>query len=354
MDFSLNDEQKMLQESVRRFFLERHPVSRARQALPWSDESQRALWGDMANLGWLGLLASEEQGGLNLGMCEAYLVAEAAGRQLLNLPLAASAVLLPKLLQESPRRDNWLTNWVEDMAAGRSAFNVTFDGMRVMDHDQQCSHQLVVHGLTGRNEDVRVALWTTDSKAAVPAQAQPNALDPTLRCIPIASGAAQGNETSPWTWNVMHISAEGRAYALACYRIARVGELLGAAAASLDASCEYARQREQFGKVIGSYQAIKHQLANAWMALDNAHLAAIYAAATLDDRRDWQFACAVAELTAIEGAQQIARNAIQVHGALGFTWEHDAHLYLKRVHHVSSLLGGCDMAYRFVEELVCA
>ncbi|UUZ66583.1 hypothetical protein LP417_34215 (plasmid) [Polaromonas sp. P1-6] len=130
---------------------------------------------------------------------------------------------------------------------------------------------------------------------------------------------------------------------------------MGAAAASLDLSCEYAKQREQFGKAIGSYQAIKHQLANAWMALDNARLAALYAAAALDGRRsDWQFACAAAELTAIVGAQQITRNCLQVHGGLGFTWEHDAHLYLKRVHHVSARLGGCDAAYGLIEEIVCA
>lgn len=348
MDFALNDEQQMLQESAYRFFSERHPLSRARQALPWSDDSQRTLWQDMADMGWLGLLASEDQGGLGLGMCEAYLVAEAAGRQLLNLPLAASAVLLPQLLQESTQRDSWLATWVEDVATGRSSFNVGFDGMRHMDHAQQCSHQLLVHGLDIPDAEVRLALLPTNATSAT---IKSSALDPTLRDAPLAS-SANGSSLS---WIALEISAQGRAYVLACYRLSRAAELLGAAAAALDLSCEYAKQREQFGKAIGSYQAIKHQLANAWMALDNARLAALYAAAALDGRRpDWQFACAAAELTAIEGAQQITRNCLQVHGGLGFTWEHDAHLYLKRVHHVSACLGGCDTAYGLVEEVFFA
>lgn len=348
MDFALNDEQQMLQESARRFFSERHPLSRARQALPWTDDSQRALWQNMADMGWLGLLASENQGGLGLGMCEMYLVAEAAGRQLLNLPLAASAVLLPLLLQESTQRDSWLAAWVEDVATGRSSFNVAFEGKGYREYAQQCSHQLLVHGLDVPNAEVRVTLLPTN---VTPAPIKSSAFDPTLRN---ASMGFDANDSS-LSWSALDISTPGRAYVLACYRLTRAAELLGAASASLDLSCEYAKQREQFGKAIGSYQAIKHQLANAWMALDNARLAALYAAAALDGwRSDWQFACAAAELTAIEGAQQITRTCLQVHGGLGFTWEHDAHLYLKRVHHVSAYFGGCDSAYGLVEEMVCA
>lgn len=84
MDFALNDEQQMLQDSARRFFAERHPLSRARQALPWSDEAQHGLWSDMADMGWLALLVPEAHDGLGLGLCEAFLVGEAAGRRFLQ------------------------------------------------------------------------------------------------------------------------------------------------------------------------------------------------------------------------------------------------------------------------------
>lgn len=348
MDFALSDEQQMLQESARRFFAERHPLARARQALPWSDQSQQALWQDMADMGWLGLLAPEAQGGLELGMCEAYLVAEAAGRQLLNLPLAASAVLLPLLLRESSGDNSELARWVEALAAGRSAFHASFESVQTLDHAQQCSQQLLVYGLQTQHGALQLAALPSPDETT----ASSTALDPTLRCAPLAGVAG----TSPaLDWKSLQISQAGRQQALAGFRLARVAELLGAAAASLDLACDYARQREQFGKAIGSYQGIKHPLANAWMALDNARLCALYAAAALDGKRaDWQFSCAAAELTAMEGAQQVAHTTLQVHGGLGFTWEHDAHLYLKRIQHVSLRLGGSEAACNRLEQITCA
>ena len=84
MDFALNDEQQMLQETARRFFADHHPLIRARQALPWADAAQQQLWADMAGMGFMGLLLPESQDGLGLGMVEACLVAEEAGRQLLT------------------------------------------------------------------------------------------------------------------------------------------------------------------------------------------------------------------------------------------------------------------------------
>ena len=347
MDFALDAQQQMLQDSAQRFFSARHPLSRARQALTWSDDSQRGLWHDMAGMGWLGLLASEQHGGLELGMCEAFLVAEAAGRQLLNLPFAASAVLLPLLHRASVQPPAELSVWIEEVVAGRAAINVTFDGALFMDHDQQCSHQLLVHGLREDATNTQWARWPTDTVPATRIPEEPAGLDPTVRCARM-SGTAAGPGLA---WDVLHIPPEERAFVLASYRMARVGELLGAASASLDQACGYAREREQFGKPIGSYQAIKHHLANDWMALDNARLAAWYAAAALDSRLpDWSFACAAAEVTAIEGALRVARDAIQIHGGLGFTWEHDAHLYLKRVHHVSAMLGGTHAAFNTLEQ----
>ena len=134
MDFALNDEQQMLQESARRFFAERHPLTRARQALPWSDATQQALWRDMADMGWLSLLVPEEHEGLGLGLCEAFLVAEAAGRQLLNLPLASSAVLLPLLLREAKAPNAALAQWVAELSTGQSAFQCTLDDAALRDH----------------------------------------------------------------------------------------------------------------------------------------------------------------------------------------------------------------------------
>lgn len=349
MDFALNDEQQMLQESARRFFAERHPLSRAREALPWSDEAQPALWRDMADMGWLALLVPEVHDGLGLGMCEAYLVAEAAGRQLLNLPLASSAVLLPLLLRESEQADATLLRWVGEIATGQSAFACTLEPATQSDHAQQCSHPLRVQGLGDAAQPLRLALSSLASRdTAAP-------LDSTVRQARLVVPPAQAPDAIDPVWITLDIGAEGRARVHASYRLAQVAQLLGAAWSALDMASAYAREREQFGKPIGSYQAIKHQLANAWMALDNARLCGLYAAAALDGNRpDWRFACAAAEFTAIEGAQQSAQTNLQVHGGMGFTWEHDAHLFLKRVLHLAARLGGASRALTQVETLALA
>lgn len=343
MDFALSEEQQMLQTSAHRFFAERHPLQRARLALPWSDASQRKLWQDMADMGWFGLLVSEEQGGLGLGMCEAFLVAEAAGRQLVNLPYAASAVLLPRLSGGQASEPDVLGGLVGKVMSGKAAVNISFEGTVYVDYEQQCSHQLRLNGVADARRAASVAALEISSMSPGTEHAAMTGLDPTLRL----AGNTMVANGPPMP---LAMAADDLAHAIAAYRVARIGEILGAAAACLDLSCDYARTREQFGQRIGAYQAVKHHLSNAWMALDNARLASLYAAAALDSNRpDWRFACAAAEMTAIEGGLHVARNAIQVHGGLGFSWEHDAHLYLKRIHHVSALLGGYDAACEMLE-----
>ncbi len=352
MDFALNSEQQMLQESARRFFAERHPLGRARQALPWADGVQRELWRGMADMGWLGLLAPESHGGMQLGVCEAFLVAEAGGRQLLNLPFASSAVFLP-LLAAAAKPSEGLACWIDEVVAGRSAVNVTTAGTSVLEHDGQCSHQLLLRGMSNDADEVEWCILPNEVVANGRLPGSRGALDLTMCC----SGIAPDFLDRPWgaamTWRPLSIRATDRQHVLDCYHMTRLGELLGAAATSLELTCDYARLREQFGKCIGSYQAIKHTLANAWMSLDNARLAALYAVAALDGRlADSRFACAAAQLTSIQAGMRIGRDAIQIHGGLGFTWEHDAHLFLKRIHHISALLGGEEAAFARLEETI--
>lgn len=340
MDFALNEEQQMLQASARRFFADHHPLARARRALPWSDADQQRLWADMAGMGWLALLVPEAHEGLGLGMVEACIVAEEASRQLVNLPLAASGVLLPQWLAAcGDKAPEVLQGWVQAAMAGERAFHCVAEGDAWIDHAGQASDCIVVQGWHDDAVPLRVALRHAADGVA-------SAFDPTLRRAPAtASGLLE--------WHTLDGAPEARARARAAHRLALAAELVGVAQAALDLACAYARERVQFGKPIGSYQALKHQLANAWMGVDNARLALLYAAAAVDGGlAGWRFACAAAECTAIEGAQQSTRTAIQVHGGMGFTWEHDAHLYLKRAQHLATRLGGASRALTRVEELV--
>jgi len=339
MDFALNEEQQMLQESARRFFADHHPLARARRALPWSDPQQQRLWADMAGMGFMALLLPEGDDGLGLSLTEASLVAEEAGRQLVNLPWAASAVLLALWLKAAPRpAPAVLQSAVQAALTGERALHCVAETDAWWDHAGQCSDIVVVRGWHDATVPLQIAL--VDASALPCAEA----LDPTLRQCAAPQQALQ--------WHTLEISAEARAHARLAHRLMLAAELVGAAQAALDMAAAYAKERVQFGKPIGSYQAIKHQLANAWMGVDNARLSVLYATAALDGSLpDARFACAVAEFTAIEGALQSTRTALQVHGGMGFTWEHDVHLYLKRAQHLAARLGGASRALDQVEEL---
>ena len=342
MDFALNEEQQMLQESARRFFSDHHPLTRARRALPWSDPAQPRLWAEMAAMGWMALLVPESHDGLGLGLIEAGLVAEEAGRQLVNLPWASSAVLLALWFKAAPESASApLREAVQAALAGERALHCVADTDAWWDHAGQCSDIVVVRGWHDASVPLQIALVEA---AALPAMA---ALDPTLRQTAAPQRALD--------WHTVPISGEARAHARSAHRLMLAAELVGVAQAALDMASGYAKERVQFGKPIGSYQAIKHQLANAWMGVDNARLAVWYAAAALDaGLPDARFACAVAEFTAIEGALACTRTAIQVHGGMGFTWEHDVHLFLKRAQHLAARLGGASCALSNVEALALA
>ena len=345
MDFALNDEQQMLLESAQRFFLDNHPLARARKALPFSAPEQRQLWADMAGMGWMALLAPQSMDGLGLGLTDAYLVAEAAGSQLLNLPWASSAVLVPLWAcsagENIPRA---LESLLHGILAGERAAHCVDADDRIQDFAAQCTDTIVVRGLSDASRPLQIAL--------LPAAAESDSaagLDPTLR---------QSRPQEPHAIEWLSLDAVGavdRARARGAWRLMQCAELIGVAQAALKLGAGYATERVQFGRPIGSYQAIKHQLANAWMAVDNARLSALYATAAMDGHLpDAAFACAAAELTAIEGALQTTRTVIQVHGGMGFTWEHDAHLYLKRAQLLAARLGGASRALSRLEELALA
>lgn len=339
MDFALNEEQHMLHAAAQRFLADTHPCSRARRALPWQDPSQRSLWKAMADMGWTSLLVPDEHGGCNLGLLEASIIAELSGHYLLNLPWASSAVLLAMLHQAAgTQAPAELSQALQAVVQGERAVHCITQQETSWDYATQCSDFLHIQGLYDDAGPLHLAFVAT---AALKPLA---ALDTTLSlgaapCLP-----AQSHQ--------IDISDAQRQRIRAAYRLMQACELVGVAQAALSMGSAYAKERAQFGKPIGGYQAIKHQLANVWMATDNARLAAMYAAAALDSQLpDQPLACAVAEFSAIEAALQASRAAVQVHGAIGFTWEHDAHLYLKRAQHLATRLGGASAALSRIEAI---
>ncbi|WP_367352665.1 acyl-CoA dehydrogenase family protein [Achromobacter animicus] len=321
MNLHLSEDQRMLRDAAHRFLSQRHPVAVARGACHQDAPARQALWRDLADQGWPALLAPEAQGGLGLGMREAWIVAEEAGRHLLSLPLVSNMVMLPTLCEAGGA----IAQWAGDMMAGDTWY---------ADAALRPDGSVFIEGA---GEGVRALAVREAGPASVRLDllspvAGVGGLDPTMP-VGVAAHPAVLESTDvqvkPGTWHLLRTRL----------RLLRSAEMLGAASAALDMAAGYARERQQFGRPIGANQAIKHRLAEDWMALDDARLAGWAAATALDDRAASAATdCLFAPLLAVEASRRATQNAIQTHGALGVTWECDAHLYLKRVLRLSASL----------------
>lgn len=321
MNLHLSEDQRMLRDAAQRFLSQRHPAAVARAAANNDAQARQALWRELAEQGWPALLAPQAHGGLGLGMQEAWIVAEEAGRHLLSLPLAANMARLPTLCEAG----GGVAPWAGPMMAGETWY---------ADADLRPDGSAFIEGAGGavRALAVRAQAATVLRVDLLAPVAGAAGLDPTM---PVAMAArpevVESVEVTvdPGTWDLMRTRL----------RLLRSAEMLGAASAALDMAAAYARERQQFGRAIGANQAIKHRLAEDWMGLDDARLAGWAAAASMDARAPFA-PCDVlfAPLLAVQASQRAAQNAIQAHGALGVTWECDAHLYLKRVLRLSASL----------------
>jgi len=344
------------------------------QAQESQSDAQAGAWRELAALGWPGMLAPEAVGGLDFDLTAAAQVLRAAGEHVAPEPLLAVAGLAATLLArlDTPAARELLA----ELAAGRllpalawqeSAGELSAEPLSCgCEPDPDKVGHLVLQGdktmvqpgpaasgwlASARDSEETVVLWVPRGTAGV--EESIVTLVDGNRCsqlrfervaLPPSAVLGRGDRAE---------AALRRALAFA--QILQAAELLGLGQALLARTRDYLCTRAQFGKPIGSYQAIKHQLADAWMGVDNARLAVLYAAAALDGGLpDTRFASGVAEYTAIEGALRSTRSAIQVHGGMGFTWEHDAHLYLKRAQHLCARLGGASGAIARVESLALA
>lgn len=339
MDNELDNIQELMEDAARRVLDERHPASLAGQSA--ADPAWHAeLWRELAALGWPGVLLPEAAGGLGQGLGVALPIAVQAGRHLLTAPLIANMALLPRLAAAC-NRDGRVMAWLAPMLAGDTSYALATwrpDGRLQAEH---------------ASTDRQALAWRRDDAGALRLELHEMrdascgmGLDP---AIPMAS--LPGGEAADAV--DLHIDEADFTRWQQGYRLLRAAEMLGAAQAALDAAAAYARERQQFGRAIGANQAVKHRLADDWMALDDATLAGKEAARLLDDPDGpaAAHACAVAELLALESAQRAAQNAIQVHGALGIAWDSGVHLYLKRVVHLASMLGGGRRRTELLESL---
>jgi len=307
VDLNLSAMQRELRSGLRDYLADAWTPDRLRAA---ADAGRLGLkpWRELAGLGLFGLMLPEEDGGMGLAWADAVILFEELGRALVPGPLVATFLAGVPLLAVGA---------VPGAATGDAVVTAidTRDAHAVLEYPADATH-LVVAGDAG--------LFLLPPPPDAVAAARP--LDPLTPVAPLAPGRVRPE------------AGERVGSAADAARWRRSGALLTAALqvgvgqGALDLAVRYAREREQFGRAIGSFQAVKHLLADALARVDLARAAVLVAALTLDDQGcgDPAEAVASAKVLADDAATANGRTGVQVHGGMGFTWEVLAHLYLKR------------------------
>jgi len=298
MDFTLNDDQVALQDGVRKMCEGLFPMDRVRQ-LADVGGVDRALWRELAEAGVFSLRLPENEGGAGLGMAEAALVFEELGRALVPGPLV------------------W-THLAASVILGAADGDRVVGGLERQEEPFLVEFPDAIDVLLAVDDD---GLWEVD-RSRLSARPVSWPLDP-LTPVNVAGGLLRG-ERRGVPGDAMRWQLEGAVLTAAF--------MLGMSAVLTERSVEYAKERQQFDKPIGSFQAIKHLLADMFVRTEVARSAVYAAAVNLDEPSLGPPARAVAgaKLMAGEAADLNAKTATQVHGGMGFTWEVDVHLYLKR------------------------
>ena len=301
----------------------------ARATLEGGPSHPAGFWTAAADLGWQGLAIPEAYGGSGFGLPELAVVLEAQGRELCPgpfLPTVAAGVVIDRCGTEELR-----AALLPGLADGRTAAALGLSG-----HVHITGHTVFGESPTvlGAPDAALLVLVAGDDVVVVDAQATGVTVTP-----------LDGADTTRSIGSVTLDQAEAIAVirdaatkAHTAFRILAAAEAVGISWAALEMAVEYAKVREQFGRTIGTFQAVKHHAANMLVAAELT-TAAAWDAARADDLDDAWFGAAVAATQAMHSQVFNAENNIQLHGGIGFTWEHDAHLYLRRALTLSALTG---------------
>jgi alkylation response protein AidB-like acyl-CoA dehydrogenase len=367
MNLGVSAEQRELRDSVRRFLAERAPLTRVRELMETADGIDPGVWRQASTqLGLPGIAVPEEYGGAGFSFAEQAIVLEELGAALFTGPYLASAVLAATALlagdDEEARKD-----LLPGIAAGETVATLAFteDGgswdpasIRLAATPDDTGWRLDGHKsfvLDGHTADLilAVAAAGTDGKLSLFAVNAVNAVDAvdavatglTRHALPTLD---QTRKLARLAFNgtpARLVGEPGAARAvldrtLDVAAIALAAEQLGGAQRALDMAVAYAKVRQQFGRPIGSFQAIKHRCADLLLEVESLRSAVGYAAAAVAaDSTEVPVLAPLLKAYASEVYSHVAGENIQIHGGIGFTWEHDAHLYLKRAKASELFLG---------------
>ena len=351
MNFDFSDDLKQLREQARKFLRERCPSSAVRKVLEGPEPYDKALWKEIAAMGWTGAAIPDAYGGAGLGHLGLCVLAEELGSALAPVPFSSSIYLASEAIMaggSEAQKKAWLPKLASGEAIGTLAIaegpgkadlrklRTTFRGgvlsgekLPVPDGDVADVAIVAAQGERG------VALAIADLSASGVQREAVETIDPSR------SHARIGFEDTPA--EPLGAAGDGERLLRRVQDRAAVlfaFEQVGGAQRSLEMARDYALQRYAFGRPIGSFQAIKHKLADVYVATELARSNAYYGAwALARDAPELPLAAAAARISASEAYFLAAKENIQVHGGMGYTWEFDCHLYYRRAKLLSLALG---------------
>lgn len=350
MDFGLSDEQRLLEQTLRRLLAEAAPPARVREIMNGEVAHDPKLWAQIAELGVAGMLVPESHGGGGLALLDAAIAMQAFGHAATPAPFLATSVLAPVALAAGTpaQRKAWLPRIAAgDVQVGVAATEIVSRradaGLRI---EGGRIHGTALFALDAGAADAFLVAVDGDRIALVPRDAAGlgvtmlKTIDRTRRVAELEFANVAAAEWIGGDTGVPGLTER----VLAAGRIALAADILGACERAIELAVAYAKQREQFGRPIATFQAVKHLCAEMVAELEPARSLVWYAAYAFDERPEEASLLALhAKAHLAEIGTQIVRTATEVHGGIGFTDEYDLHLWFKRVGLDRQLLGNPEL-----------
>jgi len=356
MNFEFSDDQKLLKEQARGFLQSKSSSKDVRRILDGNEPFHPELWKGVAEMGWLGASIPEEYGGLGLGYLELCVIAEELGRAVAPIPFSSTVYLFAEAVLAAGTEEQ-KQKYLEKVSAGEiigalalsktpgavtpktiqtSASGGKITGTKLPVADGDVADYAVVAARTGSgNDEGSISLFIVDMKSAGVTAETIETVDPTRSHAKVTFDGAAAEP----------LGAAGQGWAILDRVFDRAAvlfgfEQVGGAQAALEMARDYAMGRYAFGRPIASFQAIKHKLADMYVATELARSNAYYGAWALStDAPELAIAAATARVSATEAYHECSKENIQVHGGMGFTWEFDCHLHYRRSKVLSLVLG---------------
>ena len=357
MNFDFSDDQKLLQEQARKFLTDKCSRKLVRSVLDNNNNQySKELWQQVVDMGWTATAIPEEYGGLGLGMLELCVIAEELGRSLAPIPFSSSIYIFAEFLKaygSDEQKKKYLPKIASGEFIGSFAFpetkgsprannlnskveNDKLSGKKLPVSDGQVADVLIVAANSDNNQNHNsLSLYIVETNQDGVKEKLLDTLDPTRPSSEIefndASCSSLGEKGEGWSMieNILNRAAVLFAF-----------EQVGGAQVALDEAKKYSIERYAFGKPIGSFQALKHKMADMYVKNELAKSNAYYGAWALStDSMELPVAAAGARVSATDAFHYASKENIQIHGGVGFTWEYDCHLFYRRSKLLSLNLG---------------